>query len=541
MDDDGRVEWREWGEGAFVEATERELPILLSLTATWCEPCREMDRETYAVPAIAAHVHDGFVPVRADVDRHPRVRDRYATGGFPSTVFLTPDGRTLAGAGYLGPDAMRGVLDRIREVWAESGADAGRIPQAIRDDEPPAGTLTPAIEAAMATRLQENHDEVAGGWGTAPKFPLPDAIEFALDRDRGMAQRSLEAVAANLFDEHEGGFFRFATEADWSGVHHEKLLDSNAALVRAFTNAYCYTGESRYREIAERTIGYLTTTLWNAEAGAFAASQAPGEIGSYTLSASDRESAAEPPVDRSVYAGPNGLAVEALATYAAYTDDERARRYAERALPFVHEELLDDGVVSHSPEGGDEAPLLRTQARVLRGSLAARSLLGIGDLEGACAIADATLDRLRDGESFVDGPPGPGLLDRPLRPIDANATLADGLLDLAILADEPRYREAARGCLEAFAGASDRFGPQVARYASVVARLLEGPLVVRVADPAGSTLHRGAVRVADHGKIVVPDDDGLPAGTARVERGGAVSELAESPAELTDRVGAILE
>ncbi len=539
--DDGRVEWREWGEAAFAEATNRELPILLSLTATWCEPCREMDRETYALAAIAAHVHDGFVPVRVDVDRHPRVRDRYATGGFPSTVFLTPDGRTIAGAGYLGPDAMRGVVDQIREVWAESGTEAGRIPRALRDDEPPAGTLTPAVEAAMATRLRENHDEVAGGWGTAPKFPLPDAIAFALDRDREMARRALEAVDANLFDEHEGGFFRFAAEGDWSGIHHEKLLDANAALVRTFADAYCYTGESRYREIAERTIGYLTTTLWNAEAGAFAASQAPGEAGSYTLSATDREATADPPIDRTVYAGPNGLATSALATYAAYTDDERARRYAERSLAFVREELVDDGIVSHSPDGGDEPPLLRTQARVLQASIAARSLLGITGTETARAIADATIDRLFEGGSFVDGPPGPGLLDRPLRPIDANAALADGLIDLAVLADEPRYREIARECLEAFAGASDRFGPQVARYASVVARLLDGPLVIRVADPAGSTLHRGAVRVADHSKVVVPDADGIPDGTARVERGEVTSALAGSPAELVDRVGAVLE
>lgn len=99
MDDQTRVEWRDWGEDAFDEAAEADAPVLLSLTATWCDHCHEMDAKTYAEPRIAANINDSFVPVRVDVDRHPRVRDRYNMGGFPSTVFLAPDGTVLTGAG----------------------------------------------------------------------------------------------------------------------------------------------------------------------------------------------------------------------------------------------------------------------------------------------------------------------------------------------------------------------------------------------------------------------------------------------------------
>jgi uncharacterized protein YyaL (SSP411 family) len=84
------VDWRGWGAESFAEAAERGVPVLLSLTATWCSGCHEMDRETYADPRVAAAVRDGYVPVRVDVDRHPRVRERYNMGGFPSTVFCTP-------------------------------------------------------------------------------------------------------------------------------------------------------------------------------------------------------------------------------------------------------------------------------------------------------------------------------------------------------------------------------------------------------------------------------------------------------------------
>ena len=546
MDDPTRVEWREWGQAAFDEAAAADIPVLLSLTATWCDHCHEMDAETYAEPRIAANINDSFVPVRVDVDRHPRVRDRYNMGGFPSTVFLAPNGEVLTGAGYLGPDGMRQVLDSVRTMWQTKGSGAARVPRQLREDDPPAGDLTEAIEQAMLGQLSETYDETAGGWGQEPKFPLPDALEFALKRDREMALRSYDAVSANLLDEYDGGFYRFATDHDWSGLQHEKLLDSNGALVRAFANAYLLTGNDEYREPAERTIEYLTATLWNGDADAFGNSQAPGEDAAHSLDATDRESADEPPVDDGVFAGPNALAIEGLLTYYAYTDDERARRYAERALATLREDLLVDGVVAHTLEdaASDDDPvcLLTNQARALGALTTAASTIDPSVLTDATAIADATIDRLHDGDSFLDGPAdGVGLLERPLRPLDGNVAFADGLLELAVLTGDDRYRDYARETLEAFAGASDRFGVQVARYATATSRLLEGPLVLRVAADPGSDLHRAALRLADHEKVVVSDADDLEAGTARAERGDRVSEPAETPAALSERVQTVLE
>ncbi|WP_254762828.1 DUF255 domain-containing protein [Natrinema marinum] len=542
MNETTRVEWREWGQDAFDEASAEDVPVLLSLTATWCDHCHEMDAETYAEPRIAANVNDSFVPVRVDVDRHPRVRDRYNMGGFPSTVFLAPNGEVLTGAGYLGPDGMRQVLDSVRTMWQTKGDGAARVPRPLREDNPPAGELTAEIEQGMIGHLTDTYDETAGGWGESPKFPLPDALEFALKRDRQMALPSYDAVGANLLDEYDGGFYRFATERDWSGLQREKLLDSNGALVRAFANAYLLTGKDEYREPAERTVEYLTTTLWNDEAEAFANSQAPGEDDAHGLDATDRATADEPPVDGGVFAGPNALAIEGLLTYYAYTDDERARQYAERALETLRGDLLDDGVVAHGlAADGDAAPLLANQARALAALTTAASTLETDVLADATAVADATIDRLHDEDSFLDGPAaGVGLCDRPLRPLDSNVAFADGLLELAVLTGEDRYREFARETLEAFAGASDRFGVQIARYATVVSRLLEGPLVIRVAADPGSDLHRAALRMADHEKVVVPDA-ALETGTAQVERGDRVSASAETPNELSERVRTVLD
>ncbi|WP_281244169.1 DUF255 domain-containing protein [Halogranum rubrum] len=539
MDDQTHVEWREWGQEAFDEAQESNKPVLLSLSATWCASCHEMDTETYAEPRIAANVNDGFVPVRVDVDRHPRVRERYNMGGFPTTAFLTPEGKLLTGAMYLGPDGMRQVLDRVREMWDAKGSEAGRVPRALAGNPTPAGEVTPAIEEHLAGQLGEKYDPQFAGWGSDAKFPMPRTVEFALKRERDQALRSLDAVRDHLLDDVAGGFFRYAANRDWSDVNHEKLLDTNAALVRAFANAYLYTGDEMYREPAAETIDYLTDDLWTGLA--VGGSQGPAEGRDYyLLDAEERMEERRPRTDLTVFAGGNALAAEALLTYHAYTDDDHAREYAERILDSLQTDLVGrerEGVVTHYVAGDDvgESLLLEDHARVVAAFCRAEQVLGEG-VDVARAVADVAIDELFDEGSFRDGrSEGPGMLDRPLRPIDSTVEMADALLDLALLTDDERYRDVARESVAAFAGAADRIGVQVASYGGVAARLCRDPLVVAVADDVGSDLHRAALRIADHEKVVIPDaddvDDAYESGTAYLLDGDE-RRAAETPEEL---------
>ncbi|WP_253736223.1 DUF255 domain-containing protein [Halohasta salina] len=540
MNEPTRVDWRPWGPEAFAEAERTETPILLSLTATWCGACHEMDARIYAEPRIAANVNDSFVPVRADVDRHPRVRERYNMGGFPTTAFLTPQGELLSGTTYLGPDGMRQVVDRIRQLWGDKGAEAGRVPRALADEPTPAGDLDERIEEHIAGQLSEQFDPRHGGWGTEAKFPLPRTIEFALKRERQQALQTLDAIAQHLHDTVDGGFFRFATGGDWSDVRYEKVLDTNAALLRAFANAYLYTGEAAYREPAARTVEYLTETLWTGIA--VGGSQGPGQGAAYySLDADERADHESPRTDLTVFAGGNALAADALLTYYSYTDDETARSYAARILDALEGELVDvdSGVVTHYRAGEEtgETHLLEDAASVLTAWCRARQVLG-GERYTTVAqrVTDETIDTLWDGDAFRDGPArGEGLCDRPLYPIDSSVAFADGLLDLAAVTGEERYRKVAAEAIEAFAGAWDRIGVQVAGYGSVAARLTGGDLVVDVGGPAGSDLHRAALRVADHEIVVVPDAAGVDAGEATV-RGSDTS--ATDPETLVDRVSA---
>ena len=540
MNESTRVDWRSWGPEAVAEAERTDTPILLSLTATWCGTCHEMDARTYAEPAIAANINDSFVPVRVDADRHPRVRERYNMGGFPTTAFLTPQGELLSGTTYLGPDGMRQVVDRIRERWRDKGASAGRIPRALADEPTPAGDLDERIEEHIAGQLSEQFDPHHGGWGTEAKFPLPRTVEFALKRERQQALQTLDAIAQHLQDTVDGGFFRFATGGDWSDVRYEKVLDTNAALLRAFANAYLYTGEAAYREPAARTVEYLTDTLWTGIA--VGGSQGPGQGAAYySLSADQRADHESPRTDLTVFAGGNALAADALLTYYSYTDDDRARSYAERILDALEDDLVeaDSGVVTHYRAGDEtgETHLLEDAASVVTAWCRARQVLGDQRYTAvARRVADETIDTLWDG-AFRDGPArGEGLCDRPLYPIDSSVAFADGLLDLAAITGDERYREVATDAIEAFAGAWDRIGVQVAGYGSVAARLLNGDLVVDVGDPAGSDLHRAALRVADHETVVVPDAEGVDAGEATVR--GSDAPPATDPETLIDRVSA---
>ncbi|MFB6252780.1 MAG: DUF255 domain-containing protein [Halobellus sp.] len=562
MTDDTHVEWREWGPAPFEEAAAADRPVLLALTATWCDSCHEMDAETYGEPRIAANVNDGFIPVRVDIDRHPRVRERYNMGGFPSTVFCTPSGKVLSGATYLGPDGMRQVLGSVRDRWNQRGEDGGRIPRALAGEPTPAGAVDERIESHLAGQLDEKWDPRFAGWGTDAKFPLPGTIEFALKRARGQATETLSVIGESLYDDEVGGFYRYAEARDWSDPHTEKVLDVNAALIRAFANGYLYTGNGDLLDPAVGTREFLVETLWNGST--FGGSVAPA---AESDPGDDTDSALGPRRDLTGYAGGNALAADALLTLAAYTDDDTAREYAGRVLETVERTLIDDdGVVSHFATDDGSAPelLLEDHARVVRAFTTARQVCGpdaLGTdrdpLALARIVADAAVDALQESEdAFRDGPQaGPGLLDEPLRPLDGGVEMAAALLDLAALReafeDEPGnpdssnadrsaddYRTAARAGVAAFAGAWDRIGIQIAGYGAVAARLTRPDLVIAVGSESGTDLHRAALRVADHESIVVPDAPARSPGTATVRVGESTRE-AETPDELMTAVSAL--
>ena len=309
------VDWFPWCPQAFERARETGRPVFLSVGYAACHWCHVMERESFEDGRTAALLNAGFVSIKVDREERPDVDAIYmsavqamtGSGGWPMSVFLTPEGRPFYGGTYFpdeerhGLPAFRDVLAAVLGAWHErrdeieeaasrlaralGGAGAGRVPGALSGMpvSPPARVNTAlALESvgAAAASLARSADRVHGGWGHAPKFPQPLAIEFLLGRAAAgdaaaldVATEALDRMAAGgIHDQLGGGFHRYATDARWLVPHFEKMLYDNAQLARAYLHAYELTGEERHRRVAERTLEYVRREMRTAD-GLFAASQ----------------------------------------------------------------------------------------------------------------------------------------------------------------------------------------------------------------------------------------------------------------------------
>ena len=288
------IRWRPWGEPAFAEARRLGRPVLLSLSAVWCHWCHVMDETSYSDPRVIAAVNEHFVPVRVDNDRHPDVNRRYNMGGWPTTAFLAASGDVLTGGTYLPPDQMLESLARVKAFFdanqakilalgGERAADGDGAAMARLTGMPLRGEqamealggdpdVPGDISAEVALQVVRGFDPVCGGIGAEPKFPQPDVYAFMLAygllrgagdpdhvpdggsallrpaRVREVVRATLTAMAGGgLYDGVEGGFFRYATQRDWSVPHYEKMLEDNARLILLYLEAVTARGGARPR------------------------------------------------------------------------------------------------------------------------------------------------------------------------------------------------------------------------------------------------------------------------------------------------------
>ena len=310
------VEWYQWGEEALTRAREEEKPILLSIGYAACHWCHVMAHESFEDAETAALMNERFVNVKVDREERPDVDAVYmdavvamtGQGGWPLTVFLTPDGEPFFGATYFPPEprhgmpAFRQVLLAVSDLYRERRGEVGRRAQALVEalqtaaaSAPSSDPLTESALHQAVRRLGELFDPEWGGFGRAPKFPPASALELLLRRagrthgqsphvlqrasqddargGREMAVKTLDAMAAGgMYDVVGGGFHRYSVDRRWLVPHFEKMLYDNALLVPAYLHGWRVTGNERYREVAERTLDYMVRELRLPEGG-FASSQ----------------------------------------------------------------------------------------------------------------------------------------------------------------------------------------------------------------------------------------------------------------------------
>ena len=292
---DNPVDWYPWGDDARERARTEDKPILLSIGYSACHWCHVMEHESFEDDAIAQLMNERFVNVKVDREERPDLDAVYMDavvalsghGGWPMTVFLTPDGEPFFGGTYYPPEPRHGmpsfrqVLTAVSDAYRERRGDVTQQAQALVDavraqseQHPSNEPLTTRVLQDAVRVLSTQVDPVWGGFGRAPKFPPASVLEFLLRRDElEPVLRTLDGMAlGGMYDLVGGGFHRYSVDERWLVPHFEKMLYDNALLVPAYLHGWMRTGDERYRRVVEQTVDYMLREL-RLPGGAFASAQ----------------------------------------------------------------------------------------------------------------------------------------------------------------------------------------------------------------------------------------------------------------------------
>jgi uncharacterized protein YyaL (SSP411 family) len=487
---DNPVDWYPWGPEALERARREDKPILLSIGYAACHWCHVMAHESFEDEETARLMNEHFVCVKVDREERPDLDGIYMDavqamtghGGWPMTVFLTPDGAPFYAGTYFpkedrhGLPAFRRVLEAVARAWRERRAEVlaqgGRVVEAIGRLSGARASTEPLTEEVLLgahAELRRSFDPRWGGFGGAPKFPQPMTVEFLLRCHlRGyagsleMVTRTLDRMAAGGIRDHVGGgFHRYSVDDRWHVPHFEKMLYDNALLARLYVRAWQVTGEPRYRRVAEETLEYLLRELRHPEGGFFSSQDADseGEEGKFYVWGYEElvevaeaavGGAAARAVARWFGALPEGnweagrnvlwtpLPAEAVAAEAGLPPEELLA-----AAETVRRQLFERRERRVRPATDDKVLAAWNGLAISALAEAGRAFGEPRYVEASEAAARFVLDRLRreDGRllrSWRDGRPGPPGF------ADDHACLAEGLLTLYETTFDLRWFEEAR-------------------------------------------------------------------------------------------------
>ncbi|WP_326644797.1 thioredoxin domain-containing protein [Streptosporangium sp. NBC_01755] len=304
---DNPVDWFAWGDEAFAEAERRDVPLLISIGYSACHWCHVMAHESFEDPGTAALMNERFVNVKVDREERPDVDAVYMTatqamtgqGGWPMTVFATPQGHPFYTGTYFPRQQFQRLLAGVSNAWTGDREavleQSSKIVEALNERSAmPAGPLpTPSTLTRAVQSLAESFDSARGGFGGAPKFPPSMVLEFLLrygaaaggedarttaNAAMSMADRTLEAMArGGIYDRLGGGFARYSVDADWVVPHFEKMLYDNALLLRIYTHWWRSSGSVLGRRVALETADWLLAEMRTPEGGFASALDADSE------------------------------------------------------------------------------------------------------------------------------------------------------------------------------------------------------------------------------------------------------------------------
>ncbi len=478
------VDWYPWGSEALARSRQEERPIFLSIGYSACHWCHVMERESFEDQETADLMNGWFVNIKVDREERPDIDSIYmeavqaltGRGGWPLSVFLTPDGVPFFGGTYFPPQegrsgpSFRRVLESVHDAWTDRREEVVESAEQIRGQlgrrlagQPGERQLDSAFLDRCAEGMVEGYDATHGGFGQAPKFPQPMNLDFLLRTWRRtgnaqtlrMVERTLERMArGGIYDQLGGGFHRYSTDARWLVPHFEKMLYDNAQLARLYLEAWQATQQPLYRRIAEETLDYVQFQMTSPEGGFYSAQDADseGEEGKYYVWTLEEVQAALDLADARIVAlyydvtiggnfeGTNILHcprdLDVVAAMARVPEEE-VLAAVERSRP----QLLS-ARSKRIPPGLDDKVLVSWNGMMLRAFADAAAALGRSDyLQTAVRNAEFVLDHvLQDGRLRHTYKGGAAHVNGYL---EDYANYADGLLALYEATFDLRWFEAA--------------------------------------------------------------------------------------------------
>ena len=303
------VDWYAWGEEALQKAKAEDKPIFLSIGYSACHWCHVMAHESFEDQRVAAILNQHFVSVKVDREERPDLDRIYmnavqamtGSGGWPMSVFLTPEGHPFYGGTYFPPTPRHGMpsfpdlLLALARAWKDKReqlvAGGEQVLAAIEQQNavpgaPGTSGLSHDTLASAVQVLQDRFDRAHGGWGKSPKFPQPMAVEFLLRRHLDgetnqalhMVTQTLDAMGrGGIYDQVGGGFHRYSVDDHWLVPHFEKMLYDNAQLARVYLHAWQVTGNEFFRTITEEILDYVIREMTNPPGGFYSTQAADSE------------------------------------------------------------------------------------------------------------------------------------------------------------------------------------------------------------------------------------------------------------------------
>ena len=532
----GLVHWREWSEESFAAAKAQDKPILLDIGAVWCHWCHVMDdgipgdpvhTGTYSNPDIARVIEERYIPIKVDNDRRPDINTRYNQGGWPTTVFLSPDGKMLYGETYVEPKRMIGLLAHVADYYRDN---KDKINAALNEQEDIVAGSTPLdslptdvpsdISRSVAAAIKSNFDAVYGGFGSQPKFPHPEALILAIEEWRRTGDEALKEIVTltltgmaggGMYDRFAGGFFRYSTTRNWSVPHYEKMTQDNARLSMACLLAGAAFDDSRFTDVALDVHNFMLNVMRSDETGCFGGSQdADMEEHYYGLPRDERALLPTPYIDWTVYVDWNAMMVSSLILrYKLVEPDPNILVVAEQVYAFIAKRIYPNHYFADGKAGG-ETGMLTDLVSLIEAASALYEVTGqLEYLADASRFADTILADLTESESggFYDiraNPEAIGALAEPRVDLIQTSEAALGLFRLTGLTGDGKYQNAAYRAVARFAKSFQRHSFMAGAYGrAAAAAVAEHIRVVIVGDDeTAEPLQRAAWSVDPIGLVV---------------------------------------